>query len=70
MVIVSLRLPSGWEAIESDLETIQNTGQIQRYELNQGKLSIYLDHVIDLDLLFNFLLLFDMLLNKIIFQNK
>ena len=45
MVIVNLRLPSGWEAVEDDLESMLNRGEIQRYELNEGRVFIYLDHV-------------------------
>lgn len=56
MVIIGLRLPSGWHGVEDSIKKLENSHDLRRYELNENKLSLYFDEVIFL-IIYNYLIL-------------
>ncbi|RNA09103.1 alpha-2-macroglobulin 1 [Brachionus plicatilis] len=45
MVIIGVRLPSGWEAVESSVIMLKTSNDLRRYELKENKLSLYFDEL-------------------------
>ncbi|CAF0775839.1 unnamed protein product [Brachionus calyciflorus] len=45
MVIVGLRLPTGWEPVEESVKVLEDTHDLRRFELKENKLSLYFDEL-------------------------
>ncbi len=46
MVLVSVRLPSGWSFIDETIDILKETVDLKRYEINENKIFFYFDEVI------------------------
>ena len=55
MVIIGLRLPSGWQGVEDTIKKLENSHDLRRYELNENKLNLYFDEVIFHNIFFSFI---------------
>jgi hypothetical protein len=45
MVIVSIRLQSGWVPIEESIAQLVGNAELKRHELNENKIFLYFDQV-------------------------
>lgn len=45
MAIISIRLPSGWEPVESSIQSLTDSQDLKRFELNENKINLYFDQV-------------------------
>ena len=45
MVIVALRLPTGWEVVEETIESLKKSDDLKRDEINENKVDLYFDQV-------------------------
>ncbi len=46
MAIISLKLPSGWNAIEESVEKLKSSANLKRFEAKDSNLALYFDQVI------------------------
>ena len=45
MAIVSLKLPSGWNAIEQSVERLKSSSNLKRFEIKDSNVALYFDEV-------------------------
>lgn len=45
MVIINIRLPTGYEANEETINSLIKSHDLRRFELNQNKINLYFDEV-------------------------
>lgn len=64
MVIIGLRLPSGWQAVESSVKKLEQSQNLRRFEINENRLSLYFDEVF-FDLKYIFYLVINFNYNKV-----
>ena len=45
MALVSIKLPSGWKALEEKIEVLKRSIDLKRYEVNENIIVLYFDEI-------------------------